>query len=387
LNTAALTFSARVASRNFDLEFTVMPGETVAILGPNGAGKSTLLGLIAGTIRADAGSATLGKDTLFHHASNHATNHATFVPPHSRGVSLLSQDALLFPHLTVLENVAFGPRSSGMKARPARDIAREWLAVVNALDLQNRSSRHLSGGQAQRVAVARALASEPRLLLLDEPLAALDVAVAPALRRLLKGVLADRTALIVTHDVLDALTLADRVIVVEGGRIVEQGLTREVLSRPRSVFSARLAALNLLTGVRTATGLRTGRGAEVIGTERTGAEVTGAEGRGHAAITHGTRVAAAIRPADISISPAPPSARANVARATLDYLEPRGDIVRAHCTLAEFGAGTGTSTGTGTSIGTETLMVDMPPLVAAELNPESPVWLSWDASATTLYAL
>ncbi len=147
------------------------------------------------------------------------------MPPHDRKVALLAQEPLLFPHLGVLDNVAFGPRSGGARRRTAHEAARRWLDEVDVADLADRKPGQLSGGQAQRVAVARALAAEPRLLLLDEPLAALDVAVAPALRQTLRRVLADRTVVLVTHDVLDALLLADRVVVLEGGRVVESGPT------------------------------------------------------------------------------------------------------------------------------------------------------------------
>ena len=182
--------------------------------------------------------------------------------PHARRTALLGQEPLLFPHLDALENVAFGPRSTGTPRATARRDAQRWLDEVGVGELAARRPAQLSGGQAQRVAVARALAAEPALLLLDEPLAALDVAVLPALRQTLRRVLADRTAVVVTHDPLDALLLADRVVVLSDGRVVEQGTSSEVLSRPRSPFAARLAGLNLVAGtwrdgcVETADGLR-----------------------------------------------------------------------------------------------------------------------------------
>ena len=172
---------------------------------------------------------------------------------------------MLFPHLSALENVAFGPRSAGIARKTARETAREWLAAVDATDLESRRPAELSGGQAQRVAVARALAANPEVLLLDEPMAALDIHAAPLLRRLLKKVLAGRRAIIITHDVLDALMLADRVIVLEAGKIAEEGPTRQVLQRPRSRFAAGLAGLNLIPGTLTATGISTAEGLEVAG--------------------------------------------------------------------------------------------------------------------------
>ena len=167
-------------------------------------------------------------------------------------MALLAQQALLFPHLSVAANVAFAPRCKGHSRSTARAAAQRWLAGRRAPnELADRRPAQLSGGQAQRVAIARALAAEPRVLLLDEPMAALDVAAAPALRRLLREVLRGdrRTAMIVTHDLLDALALADRVIVVERGRIVEGGPVRAVLTAPRSEFAARIAGVNLISGV------------------------------------------------------------------------------------------------------------------------------------------
>lgn len=244
---------ATVRARNLDISLSVGPAETVAILGPNGAGKSTLLSVAAGLLRPDAGSARLGERVLF----NLDGGSRVWTPPHLRGTALLAQEPLLFPHLSVLDNVAFGPRSAGASRAQSRETARHWLAEVDVTQLAERKPGQLSGGQAQRVAVARALAASPELLLLDEPMSALDIHAAPHLRRLLKRVLSGRRALIITHDVLDALMLADRVIVMESGRIVEEGPTREVLRRPRSQFAAGLAGVNLLAGTVTEDGLRT----------------------------------------------------------------------------------------------------------------------------------
>ncbi|MEO6606545.1 MAG: ATP-binding cassette domain-containing protein, partial [Aeromicrobium sp.] len=198
----SLYLEATLNDRDVQVSLDVDDGETVAILGPNGAGKSSVLEAIAGILRPDAGRATLDDDVLF--------GDGLWKPAHSRGTALLAQDALLFPHLTVLDNVAFGPRSAGQTRSQSRTAAQLWLAEVDATDLADRKPSELSGGQAQRIGVARALAAEPRLLLLDEPMAALDITVVPAMRQVLKRVLAGRTAIIVTHDVLDAALLADR---------------------------------------------------------------------------------------------------------------------------------------------------------------------------------
>jgi molybdate transport system ATP-binding protein len=174
------------------------------------------------------------------------------VPTHARRIGLLLQDALLFPHLSVAANVAFAPRSGHRKRtrREARAAAEHWLAQVDAAGLADRMPRQLSGGQAQRVALARALAADPEVLLLDEPLAGLDVSAAAAMRKLLRNTLSrdGRSALLITHEVLDVLTLADRVLVLESGRVVETGSAASVLAAPRSHFGARFAGVNLVSG-------------------------------------------------------------------------------------------------------------------------------------------
>ncbi|MEO8283341.1 MAG: ABC transporter ATP-binding protein [Pseudarthrobacter sp.] len=245
---------AAVDQRGFDVSLSLGPAETVAVMGPNGAGKSTLLNVIAGLLHPDSGRAELDGRTLF----DLTAGRGGWTAPHHRGTVLLAQEPLLFPHLSVLDNVAFGPRSAGASKETARKSAQHWLAEVEATELQARRPGELSGGQAQRVAVARALAADPGLLLLDEPMAALDIHAAPLLRRLLKRVLAGRRAIIITHDVLDALMLAHRVVILENGRISEEGPTREVLQRPRSRFAAGLAGLNFLPGRITEHGLHSG---------------------------------------------------------------------------------------------------------------------------------
>ncbi|WP_306363433.1 sulfate/molybdate ABC transporter ATP-binding protein [Nocardia sp. CC227C] len=244
---SGLHVSARVAARALDVELEVAPGEVLAVLGPNGAGKSTLLDVIAGMLTPDGGTVSLDGRVLTDPARGIA------VPPHRRDIGLLAQEPLLFPHLSVLANVAFGPRSRGLRLRAAERVAREWLRAVDAEEFADRAPDSLSGGQAQRVALARALAVRPRVLLLDEPMAALDVTVAPAMRALLRRVLRDSPpaptgTVLVTHDMIDALTLADRLVVVESGRVVESGPVAAVLARPRSAFAARIAGVNLVVG-------------------------------------------------------------------------------------------------------------------------------------------
>jgi len=232
-----LEVAVSLQERGLEIALSVAPGETVALLGPNGSGKSTLLAIVAGLLRPDSGHVTLDGEPLLELGRGAP---ARFVAPHARGVALLAQDALLFPHLSVLENVAFGPRSAGRSRAESRLRAADWLEQVEAGDLVRRRPVELSGGQAQRVAVARALAAEPRLLLLDEPFGSLDASVVPVMRSLLSRVLAERTVLLVTHDPLDALALADRVIVLDSGRIVEEGPTRHVLLNPQTAFTQTL---------------------------------------------------------------------------------------------------------------------------------------------------
>lgn len=236
---------AVVESRRVDVELEVAPGEVLAILGPNGAGKSTVLHVIAGLVAPDLGSVRVG-DRMLTDAST-----GTRVGTYDRRIGLLMQDPLLFPHLSVAANVAFGARSGKRLVRKASRVAvGHWLAEVGAADLADRKPRQLSGGQAQRVALARALAADPDVLLLDEPLAGLDVGAAAAMRAVLRRVLVrdGRSSVLVTHDLLDVVTLADRVIVLESGRIVESGRTANVLAAPRSSFGARFAGINLVSG-------------------------------------------------------------------------------------------------------------------------------------------
>ncbi|MEB3030548.1 sulfate/molybdate ABC transporter ATP-binding protein [[Mycobacterium] nativiensis] len=261
-----LTLHAVVAKRGLDVRLTVEPGEVLAVLGPNGAGKSTLLHVIAGLLRPDTGLVRVGDRVLTD------TGAGVHVATRDRRVGLLLQEPLLFPHLSVAANVAFGPHSRrrlGVRRAHARTVAAPWLRAVDAEDLAERRPRRLSGGQAQRVAIARALAAEPEVLLLDEPLSGLDVGSAAMVRTVLRDVVtaARRTTVLVTHDLLDVFALADRVLVLEEGRVAEIGSTAEVLATPRSRFGARIAGLNLVTGVLDGAGtLRTGWGEDWYGT-------------------------------------------------------------------------------------------------------------------------
>lgn len=245
---AELDVAVAVGGRGVDLAFRVGAGEVVAVLGPNGAGKSTTAAVIAGVLRADRAVVRVGQRTLTDTATG------VDVAVHHRRVGLLAQEPLLFPHLTALGNVEFAARSLGGGRAAARARARDWLARVDAEDLGERRPAALSGGQTRRVALARALAAEPEVLLLDEPLNGLDVSAAASVRAALGAVVrrqaggANRPVLLITHDLLDVLALADRVLVVESGQIAEDGSVAAVLGAPRSTFGARFAGVNVVRG-------------------------------------------------------------------------------------------------------------------------------------------
>jgi len=235
-STAGLTAHILVPDR-LDAHLVAAPGEVMAVIGPNGAGKTTLLRALAGLVPM-AGSVTVSGRSW--------TDPPVLV--RDRNVGLVFQDQSLFPHLSALDNVAFGLRARGVARADAEATARSWLARFGIAELAARRPRELSGGQAQRVAIARALAPEPALLLLDEPFGGLDVGVATTLRVELARHLASYAgiALLVTHDALDALTLADRVLVLDEGRVAQTGSPQEVAARPRTDHVARLVGLNVI---------------------------------------------------------------------------------------------------------------------------------------------
>jgi molybdate transport system ATP-binding protein len=228
-----------------EVQLQVRTGEVVALLGPNGAGKSTVLSCLAGLLPVDAGHVRLGDDVHDDPATG------TFVPPQARSVGVVFQEYLLFPHLSALENVAFGLRAAGRHRRDARREAAAWLERMRLTGLGSARPGALSGGQAQRVALARALAPAPRLLLLDEPLAALDAGARGHVRAELRRHLREYAGctVLVTHDPLDAMVLADRVVVVEQGRVVQTGPPAQVARAPRTAYVAGLVGLNLYRGV------------------------------------------------------------------------------------------------------------------------------------------
>ncbi|TMG19543.1 MAG: ABC transporter ATP-binding protein [Chloroflexi bacterium] len=286
---------------SLDIDLTVEAGETVAVLGPNGAGKTTLLRALAGLVPI-AGRVELDGDVLDDSAVGR------HVPTEERRVGIVFQDHVLFPHMTVLENVAFGLK------RDRSRVARGWLDRSGLGDKAGVMPGELSGGQAQRVALLRTLVTEPRLLLLDEPLAALDVSVRAEVRRELSRQLAGFTGIriLVTHDPLEAIALADRLVVLEQGKVVQTGLPSEVTARPRSRFVADLAGVNLLRG--------TGKDDHI---ELDGGEVLAAPESGEG------DVFAVIHPRAVALYLARPEGTPrNVWRARAEDLDLRGERVR-----------------------------------------------------------
>ncbi|HEY2042867.1 MAG TPA: ABC transporter ATP-binding protein [Jatrophihabitans sp.] len=227
-----------------DVAFTVLPGEILGVIGPNGAGKTTLLRALAGLTSLTEGHIRLG-DTVLDEPSARV-----FLPPEKRPVGLVFQNYRLFPHLSVRSNVAFSPIARGAGRNRARQIADDWLHRLNLTELADRRPGQLSGGQAQRVALARALAAHPALLLLDEPMAALDARTRSEVRAELGRHLSayGGPTLLVTHDPLEAMVMASRLLVIEHGVAVQEGTPAQVARRPATQYVARLVGLNLYAG-------------------------------------------------------------------------------------------------------------------------------------------
>lgn len=229
----ALDAHVVVELAGLDVRLHAAPGEVVAVMGPSGAGKTMLVETIAGLNRLDGGRITLG-DRVLADAGRHT-------PPSRRAVGLLGQDALLFPHMSAVANIAFAAGTHRDRAH-ARRIAAQWLERVGLAGLGGRRPDQLSGGQRQRVALARALAASPRLLLLDEPFSCLDVEAAALLRDAVRDHLQGTTTILVSHGVADAAALADRLVILEAGRITQAGTVADVLGAPGTSFAAAIAA-------------------------------------------------------------------------------------------------------------------------------------------------
>lgn len=295
-----------------DVALRAESGSVVVLLGPNAAGKTTLLRALAGLVPLEHGRVTLDGFVL------EDVSAGLRLSPERRPTGVVFQDYLLFPHMTVLENVAFGLRSRGAARSAARERAMTMLDRVGLASCASAKPKALSGGQAQRVALARALATDPRLLLLDEPLAAMDAGARAELRRGLSRHLAayDGTCLVITHDPIEAMTLGDQLVVLEEGRVVQAGTPEDLSSHPRSRYVAELLGLNLYRG-------RAERGAVVLsdGRRLIAADPIPASGD----------VFAVIPPRAVALHrEAPHGSPRNVWRGLVEDLDVVGNHVRAH---------------------------------------------------------
>ena len=349
-----LVVDAEVRRGDFTLTvgLAAAPGQVLGVLGPNGAGKSTLLSAVAGLTPVAAGRILLAGQVMDDAGSG------AFVEASGRPVGFVFQNYRLFPHLTVADNVAFSPRARGMGKRAARAAAGRWLGRLGLVGLAGRKPGELSGGQAQRVALARALAGQPELLLLDEPLSALDAGTRLDVQAELKRHLAEFAGpcLLVTHDPLEALVLADRLLVLESGRIVQEGTPAHIARQPGTDYVAKLVGLNLYAGRADGSQVKlTGGGAFVV------------PDRGQ----HGD-VLVAVRPSAVVVSsqrPLATSAR-NAWPARVAGLTLLSDRVRLDLE------------------GQPPAVVDVTPAAVAELSldPGSQVWLTVKATDLEVYA-
>ncbi len=342
--------STVVGQLRISVDLHVAPGETLAVLGPNGAGKTSLLHVISGLLPLVDGAVRLDGRTLDDPRAG------VWVPPEDRGIGLVFQDLLLFPDLSVLDNVAFAPRAQGVSPRAARATAAEWLERLGLSSLRDAHVGRLSGGEAQRVALARALAAEPRAILLDEPLAALDADVRTQVRRQLRDHLLahEGPRVLISHDPLDAAILADRVVVLERGEVTAQGSLSDLAARPRTTWGAQLAGTNLLPAMATANGL-------VL---ESGGHLTSAEP------TELGRVLVAIRPGSIALHLHRPEGSArNVWSATVTEVEGFADRHRVRLD----GAMSVVAEVTGAAV------------AELDLQPGREVWASVKATEVTAY--
>lgn len=329
-------------ARRIACEFSVQSGETLALVGPNGAGKSSVLHAIAGLVPLDGGRIEFA-DQCFDNAQPDG-----FVPPEARRVGMVFQDDRLFPHLSLIENIRF--------ACPDSARADAWLARIGLAERAADKPQQLSGGERQRVALARALAAEPQLLLLDEPLAAVDAAQRPALRSLLRHELSDflGVRILVTHDAIDAFSLADRIAVMEDGQLTQVGTVTEICQHPRSRFVADLIGVNLLRGIAAQGLVRAESGGSLQVAEAP-------EGP----------VLAVVHPRAIALFPERPSGSPrNVWQAEVAAIEATGDRLRVRFS------------------GELPLVAEVTPAALAELSiaPGSRLWLAVKATEINCYS-
>jgi len=336
-------------SFTLDVDLRVPPGGVVALLGPNGAGKSTTLQILAGLLPAHDSQVVVGGQCWDDAESGRHR------PAEERSVGVVFQDYLLFPRMTARDNIAFGLRARGLDKAAARHIADDWLIRVGLDGYGDRRPLQLSGGQAQRVAIARALATSPRLLLLDEPLAALDAGTRMSVRTDMRRHLAafGGATVVVTHDALDALVLADQIVVIESGTVVQQGTPREVARQPRTRYVAQLVGLNLFRGRASGTVVTLEPGVQLLTAQPCDGDVF-----------------VVARPRDITVHREHPEGSSrNVWRGVVTNVEQHGDLVR----LAASGP-------------PDTLIdVTADAIADLELDIGSDVWLSVKATALDVY--
>jgi len=303
-----------VERADFDVQvrIEVPRGGCVAVLGHNGAGKSTLLAALAGTVPLRAGEIRLG-DRLLERAG------ALHVPPARRRVTLLDQKPRLFPHLTVAQNIAFGPRSLGLGRRESSRVTADWLERIGLAGRAGARPHELSGGQQQRVAIARAFAARPQVLLLDEPLAALDAESAPLVRRMLSDELArtGTTSVLVTHELSDAWQWADHCLVLDHGRVVDEASPAQLTAHPRHPFTATLAGYDVVTG--------TWDGSGVVMTDAAGGTGAVLPGAPLSPLAVGATAHAVVAPRDVTVSR---TASPGAVHLTVDTVSTRAGTVR-----------------------------------------------------------
>lgn len=329
-----------------DIDLAVAPGEVRALLGPNGSGKSTALRALAGLTPLSDGQIVLDREDI------------TRAPTENRAIGMVFQDYLLFAHMSALENVAFGPRCRGVDKHRARELAANLLRHMGLDGYERKRPGTLSGGQAQRVALARALAGEPRLLLLDEPLSALDAHTRLSVRSQLRRHLSefDGGTIVVTHDPLEAMVLADHVTIIEGGSIVQRGTPAEVARHPRTEYIAHLVGLNLYRGHAHGTTVDVDQAAH-------DGEVTIGESRhGDVFVSFPPRAVALFRTR-------PEGSPRNTWHVTVDGIESFGDHVRVHL------------------LGEIAVIAEITPAALADLRLAAgdEVWASVKATETTTY--
>ena len=339
----------RLSRLNLDTAFTVAAGEVLALLGPNGSGKSTTLRALVGLLPLTGGRVVLDGTVLEDPAQR------IKIPPEKRPIGLMFQDYLLFPHLTALENVAFGLRAQGIDKKTAREKASQAMARLDLDGLAEAKPGSMSGGQQQRVAMARALVTDPKLLLLDEPLAALDVSTKTDVRRLLRETLRQSNAanVLVTHDLLDAVALGDRMVVIQDGGIVQTGTPAEVTARPRSRYVADLVGVNLLRGTANGMVLELDGGGQLTCAE----PATGP-------------LLAVIAPAAVSVSrQRPEGSEDNTWPGQITAVDLMGDRVRVR------------------TEGTPAITAEVPPAAvdALKLDDGGELWASVDPTAIAVY--